>query len=120
MKEKIGAVCTKKGDALEVAVLGEIDHHTVRAVREKIDAAVCAHRPRVLRLHLDEMQFMDSSGLGLIIGRVASAKEVGAEVEIYGADARAMKIFEMAGLFRMKGLCIIEGERNGASAGKRR
>ena len=108
MNEKSCAVCRVKGAALEVCINGEIDHHTARAVREKIDAAVYAQKPRVLRLYLNHMRFMDSAGLGLIIGRVACAAEIGAEVELYGADARALKIFEMAGLSRMKGLCIMD------------
>ena len=109
MNEKNSTVCTLKGDVLEVKINGEIDHHTARAVREKIDAALYARKPSVLRLQLRGMRFMDSAGLGLIIGRVACAAEVGAEVEICGADARALKIFEMAGLSRMKHLCIMEG-----------
>ena len=57
-------------------------------------------------LELSGVAFMDSSGLGLIIGRLVTAKEVGAVMTLTGADARTRKIFEMAGLERMRGLTL--------------
>ena len=91
---------------LTVKICGEIDHHSAKEVRESIDAALLLHRPKRLVLRLEEMRFMDSAGLGLILGRVAGAKEIGAAVEIAGADARALRIMEMAGLFRRTDLKI--------------
>lgn len=84
---------------LTAKIVGEIDHHTVKEARETIDAALLFHRPQTLVLSLSKMGFMDSSGLGLVLGRVASAKAVGATVLIKDADTRALRIMEMAGLF---------------------
>ena len=99
-------VCQAKGSLLFVKLCGEIDHHTVRTVRKEMDTAIYAHRPKKIVIDLGEMQFMDSSGLGLIVGRLVSAKEVGATVELTEASPRALRIFEMAGLFRTEGLTI--------------
>ena len=61
-------------------------------------------------LHAEIVGFMDSSGLGLIVGRLVTAKEVGCSLTLTGVDARTMKIFEMAGLERMRGLTIKPSE----------
>ena len=53
---------------------------------------------------------MDSSGLGLIVGRLVTAKEVGCTLTLTGVSPRTMKIFEMAGLERMRGLTIRSAE----------
>ena len=102
------------GDILSAQIRGEIDHHSAKAVREEIDGQIYLHRPKEIVLGLSEVSFMDSSGLGLIVGRLVSAKEIGATVRLTGADRRMRYIFEMAGLERMRGLTIEEAseERN--------
>lgn len=94
------------GKALHAEILGEIDHHTAKDIREKIDAQLYALKPKETTLSLSKVGFMDSSGLGLIVGRLVTAKEVGCTLTLTGVDARTMKIFEMAGLERMRGLTI--------------
>ena len=106
MQTQALAICAVQGDTVIARISGEIDHHTVRSVRKEIDGALYLHRPQKLVIDLSEMNFMDSSGLGLIVGRVGSAREIGAAVEITGTSERARHIFEMAGLFRMEGLNI--------------
>lgn len=54
---------------LTVWLTGELDHHSARMMREQIDAAVERTRPSVLRLDFSGVGFMDSSGIGLIMGR---------------------------------------------------
>ncbi len=106
MQAKTETVISVSEDTLIARIIGEIDHHSAKEVRERIDAALLFHRPKRLVLHLSDMRFMDSAGLGLILGRVACAKEVGAAVAIEGADARALRIMEMAGLFTRHDLTI--------------
>lgn len=94
------------GDILKVEIRGEIDHHSAKSVREEIDAQIYAHRPKEIVIGISGVSFMDSSGLGLIVGRLVTAKEVGATLTLSGADKRARRIFEMAGLERMRGLTV--------------
>lgn len=107
-----GIRAARVGDILRVEILGEIDHHTAATVREQIDEEMYTSRPKEVRLDLSGMRFMDSSGLGLIVGRLVTAKEIGCSVTVTGADTRTMRIFEMAGLERMRGLTI-ERRREG-------
>ena len=48
---------------------GEIDHHCARSLREEIDQAILDYEPHQLRLDFEKVTFMDSSGIGLILGR---------------------------------------------------
>ena len=94
------------GTILRAELLGEIDHHTAKEIREELDKQIYALLPKEIVLSLSDVGFMDSSGLGLIVGRLVTAKEVGATLTLTGVDARTMKIFEMAGLERMRGLTV--------------
>ena len=94
------------GDVLTARIRGEIDHHTARPLRERLDAALLLNRPSRLVMRLEGMQFMDSAGLGLILGRVAVAKELGARVTVEGADARALRIMDMAGMLNRSDVTV--------------
>ena len=94
------------GTVLHANLSGEIDHHTAKGIREEIDKQIYTLLPKEIVISLSGVGFMDSSGLGLIIGRLVTAKEVGATITLTEVDARTMRIFEMAGLERMRGLTI--------------
>ena len=91
-------LCEKQADKLFVRSPGEIDHHSAKALREEIDRAIFYHRPHTLVLSLSEVSFMDSSGLGLILGRLARIKELGGELVIADPNLQVMKILRLAGL----------------------
>lgn len=96
------------GDRLFADISGEVDHHGVSDVRDRIDTEMYRTRPKQLVINLERVGFMDSSGLGLIVGRVKLAEDLGCFVSVVGADKRIMKIFELAGLSRLPGL-VVEG-----------
>ncbi|MEG1774675.1 MAG: anti-sigma factor antagonist [Oscillospiraceae bacterium] len=56
-------------DELRVLLFGEIDHHSAIEMRRQIDEAAERHRPRNLVLDFGGVTFMDSSGIGLVMGR---------------------------------------------------
>lgn len=89
----------------------EIDHHSAVAVREKIDEALFGEMPKTLIFELSNVNFMDSSGLGLVLGRYAKAKETGTEVIIKNPSARIDKIFRMAGTDKLIKI-IYDKEKN--------
>ena len=89
-------------DGIMTVILdGEIDHHSAVSVRSEIDAKIYELRPTQLVLDLSHINFMDSSGLGLVMGRYALAKKLGAEFRVINPTERALKIFELAGLGRI-------------------
>lgn len=95
-----------KNDKLYVSLSGEIDHHSAVLVREYVDRQMMKYRPKALVLNLSGVSFMDSSGLGLVLGRCALGEEIGTHLCICGANARIMKILSMAGVDRIKNITI--------------
>ena len=91
-----------------IQIMGEIDHHSAVAVRSAIDAKLYEFRPRHAVLDLSKIDFMDSSGLGLIMGRYALMQKLGGKFSIANPNERVMKIFDLAGLGR-----IITVEKDG-------
>ena len=57
------------GNEMSYVLSGELDHHSARLARENIDSLIQQKKPSVLRLDFSEVSFMDSSGIGLIMGR---------------------------------------------------
>lgn len=82
---------------LYVTVYGEIDHHSVREIRESIDRAVFLYQAKDVKLDLAHVDFMDSSGLGLILGRHTKVKELGGVLTVCNPTKRIEQILSMAG-----------------------
>ncbi len=95
---------------LTVAVTGEIDHHSAKPIREAIDKQLSRYHPSELTLEMGSVSFMDSSGLGLVLGRLALCRRFGCPLRVVGADERVMRIFTLSGMERIEGLTI-EGMR---------
>ena len=92
--------------ALVARIRGEIDHHAAKAVREKIDAELFGRRPEVLVLDFSGVPFMDSSGIGLVIGRAAKAESIGGGVRLSGLSDSLMRVVRLSGLEKIKNLTI--------------
>ncbi len=92
---------TVSENTIRAYVSGEIDHHSARAIREAIDASLLSYSPDALILDLSGITFMDSSGLGLVMGRYTKAAEAGITFTVCGAGERITKMFDMAGLDRI-------------------
>ena len=86
--------------ALYAHVVGEIDHHSALTVRQAIDTEIFTVRPEVLYLELSRVGFMDSSGLGLIMGRYSLMKKLGGRTVVLEPSEAIMRIVRLAGLER--------------------
>jgi stage II sporulation protein AA (anti-sigma F factor antagonist) len=89
------------GDVMTVYICGEIDHHSAVLVRSDIDRQILAQRPKELFLELSSVDFMDSSGLGLIMGRYALIKQFGGSLTVLDPSAAVLKIMKLAGMERI-------------------
>ena len=85
---------------LLVSVRGEIDHHTAAAIRTGMDALLFARRPARLVLDLSAVTFMDSSGLGLIMGRYGILRELGGSMCVRDPSPEIRGILTLAGMER--------------------
>lgn len=101
MNEKASFVCDSTDKSLTIYVRGEIDHHSAVAIRNGIDALLFEKRPTQLRLDLSAVGFMDSSGLGLIMGRLSVMKELGGHLLIINPSRETQSILSLAGMERL-------------------
>ena len=104
MKEEV--VFLVQGDVLVAMLQCEIDHHTAKRVRELIDRELFRVKPAFLMLDFSGVSFMDSSGIGLILGRVESAGANGARVRLSGLSDSQMKLVRLSGLERIRNLSV--------------
>ena len=80
---------------------GELDHHSVQPLREEIDAMALQNRPKQLILDFTGVGFMDSSGIGLVMGRYKLAQELGAELRLCGLTAPTKRVMQIAGMDKL-------------------
>lgn len=85
------------GETLKITLSGEIDHHSAKTVREEIDKRIYLCRARTVMLDLEKVGFMDSSGLGLVLGRYAHVKEAGGVLQVLNPSVGAERVLRMAG-----------------------
>ena len=86
---------------LRVTLEGEIDHHSAVATRGEIDRLIYEYRPRRFELALSRIGFMDSSGLGLVMGRYTLVHDLGGEMVVLDPSPAILRIFKLAGMDRL-------------------
>jgi stage II sporulation protein AA (anti-sigma F factor antagonist) len=86
---------------LIVKLKGELDHHSSEDIRKKIDAYFSTSSTSNIVMDLNELTFMDSSGVGLIMGRYRSAQEKNGYLIIACDKERIVRILDMSGLLKI-------------------
>jgi anti-sigma F factor antagonist len=97
-------------NVLIVRLHGELDHHTANIVRLKMEEALMRDNVRHVILSLKHLQFMDSSGLGVILGRYKQVKGKGGKMAVCDVNPGVRRLFELSGLFKI--LTEHDNERN--------
>ena len=91
----------KIGNVLVVSLIGELDHHSAEEVRVKIDDRISRENIRKLVLDFSGVTFMDSSGIGVIIGRYKKISMRSGEVNIISVSKSIKRVFELSGIFKI-------------------
>ncbi len=92
----------QKNNIMTAQIKGEIDHHTVPAIRDAIDDAfVCAENITELVIDFSEVTFMDSSGIGLVMGRYKLASANSKALRVVNLSERDYKIMKMSGIEKL-------------------
>ncbi len=79
-------------------ISGEIDHHSAKYLRDEIDKAIASVSPAELALDFMGVTFMDSSGIGLVMGRYKLMQTIGGRVRVKNVSPSAMRVMKLAGL----------------------
>jgi len=88
----------KDGFTLIVAIEGEIDHHTSRLLKERIDSKFIMEPVKNIIIDLSRVTFMDSAGIGLIIGRMKRVSSVGGSMSIRNPKPEILKMLKMSNI----------------------
>lgn len=88
-------------ESLTAYLSGEIDHHSAKGIREEIDGSAARAKPEEMFLDFSGVTFMDSSGIGLVMGRYALMQELGGKLYVVNMSAPIGKVMKLAGLDRL-------------------
>jgi len=86
---------------LVAALVGELDYHQAERLRVQIDTAYDKSACRNMILNMAEVTFMDSSGIGMIIGRYKHVEMRGGKLVLAGMNEHVTKLYEISGLAKI-------------------
>lgn len=90
-----------KGTTLIVTISGELDHHYVENLKRKVDAEIIKSTVKNIIFDFSKVNFMDSSGIGAIMGRYKNIQKLNGKTVIVNPNIQIRRIFEMAGILKI-------------------
>lgn len=91
----------KSGDTLVVTLDGDLDHHNAVTVREEIDSKFISTKAKNLVFNLSKLKFMDSSGLGILIGRYKAVSAIGGQTIIAQPTSSSRRLIILSGIHKI-------------------
>ncbi len=79
----------------------ELDHHSCEKIRKRSDYEIQRFMPKKVIFDFNKVYFMDSAGIGLIIGRYKTSSCYGAKLEMINVKEKIKKVFEMSGILKI-------------------
>ncbi|MBE6051763.1 MAG: anti-sigma F factor antagonist [Clostridium sp.] len=90
-----------RDEKLIISLVGELDHHSAEEVRVKIDDRIERDNIKKVILNFSGVTFMDSSGIGVVVGRYKKLKQSGGNLCITDVKKGVNRVFELSGLFKV-------------------
>lgn len=87
--------------AIVAALSGEIDHHNAKKIREQLDRYIISTQPEELTMDFKNISFMDSSGIGLIMGRSKLMRECGGKLVVRNPQPYIRRVLKLSGIERL-------------------
>ncbi len=88
-------------EEIAVRLKGDIDHHSAVRLRASLDKLIETKRPKRLVLDFREVSLMDSSGIGLVIGRYKTLRELGGELCVRNIGRQTDAVFRVSGIYKI-------------------
>lgn len=86
---------------LIVTIEGEVDYHTSVEIRERVDREYQRRRARNIIFDFSKIQFMDSSGIGVLMGRYRNVMILGGNVALYGVGDQVDRVLSLSGIYKI-------------------
>ena len=90
-----------KDRTLTLKITEEVDENTTEKIRRKVDNEITRFLPRKVIFDFSNVDFMDSAGIGMLLGRYKVIKMLGGEIEIININRQVKKLFEMSGILKI-------------------
>ncbi len=90
-----------KDHVLIVRLQGELDHHTSDELRRKVENLIDEKDITHIVMSLKDLNFMDSSGIGVILGRYKQISQKNGEMVVCSVNPMIRRLFELSGLFKI-------------------
>ena len=91
----------KKDKSLVIQFTEEIDHHTTEKIRRRADYEIQRYMPKKVLFDFNNVSFMDSSGIGMVVGRYKLLAMLGGSLELANVNQKLEKVFEMSGVLKI-------------------
>lgn len=91
----------KRDEKLVVSLIGELDHHSAEEVRVKIDDRIDRDNIKKVILNFNGVTFMDSSGIGVVIGRYKKMQNRSGKLCVAEINKTVNKVFEISGMYKI-------------------
>lgn len=88
----------RRRDTVLVKVSGELDHCSAKGIRRELDELIKDPQVKKLVLDLKDMPFMDSSGIGVILGRYRTLSMRGGKVAVKNMNPQVQRVFALSGM----------------------
>lgn len=92
---------TSRGSTLIISISGEIDHHSAEYARQKIDTEILKATTKNIIFDFSKLGFMDSSGIGIIIGRYKNIRKLNGKAAITGTSPQIRRILDISGVLKV-------------------
>ena len=92
---------TTQGQTATASLCGEIDHHNAKEIREELDRFIMSSQPKELEIDFKGISFMDSSGIGLIMGRHKLISECGGVLVVKNPQLYIKRVLKLSGIERL-------------------
>lgn len=86
---------------LTIALRGEIDHHCAKKYIQAISAKIEAYTPKICILDYQEVNFMDSSGIAVVINTMRQMSQIEGTLVLSGLNAQPFKVFQASGIDKL-------------------
>ena len=93
--------CLEKNSTVTLQLHGELDHHAAQKILRQIGELVDGRRPERFVLDMGGVDFMDSSGIAVILGAFRRMKEIQGDFQVVRVNTQARRVLSAAGIDRM-------------------
>ena len=90
-----------QGHTLIAELVGELDHHSAKEVKDMVEQGIKSGGVRHLVFDFSRLSFMDSSGIGVVVGRFKLISSLGGQVAICGANRTVDRLLTMSGIKKL-------------------